>query len=140
MTARAVPAVLLVPLLIVAIVISSSACGTLANLDGGGGMFMSKSVAPIPLPYGGVANDVKWSIEKPSAIPFAAFDLCLSLIADTFTLPIVVVADIRVLSDWIAGRDDAANPAETGMPTVPRAESRPPVPSGPNRDKADSPR
>lgn len=138
MTARAVPAIVLVPLLIVAIVVTTSACGTLANLNGGGGMFNGKAVAPIPLPYGGVATDVKWAIEKPSNIPFAAIDLLLSAVADTFTLPIVLVSDVRELGDWISGRDEAAIPPDTGSPSPPRAESRPPVPSGPDPGKADS--
>src|SRR6187431_2377211 len=101
MTARALPAFVLTPLLIVAIVVSSSACGTLANMTGGG-TFSGRPVTTYPIPYGGAASDVNWAIKKPSAIPILAIDFCLSIVADTFTLPWVVLADIREVADWVS--------------------------------------
>jgi uncharacterized protein YceK len=79
MSLRALPAVLLVPLLVVALVISSSACGTFGNLSN-----------DKPIPYGGVIQDAETVVDKPQILAFAPFvliELGLSTCLDTATLP-----------------------------------------------------
>lgn len=87
------------PLLIVAIVVSSSGCGTGANFSGQHTFFFGTPVTPYPIPYGGVAANVKLAIDRPEMAHFAAFDLCLCLVSDTLTLPLVPIHHIRNLID-----------------------------------------
>ena len=95
MTRRAVPAVVLVPLLVVALVVSSSACGTVMN-------FADKGP---PWPYGGVAADLQiaalydpvHSPEKIVYAPIVLLDMGLSAVFDTATLPLVAWIQVRHL-------------------------------------------
>lgn len=113
MTGRAIPAIVLVPFLAVAIVVSASACGTMVNFGGGRGL-NGPSDHQYPLPYGGVVLDVKWGIEKPSAIPVIFCDLVLSTIGDTLTIPFVPVWYIREL---IYSDASESKPAATMSPS-----------------------
>jgi hypothetical protein len=102
MTRRAVPAVLLVPLLVVALVVSSSACGTLANFNGGTIMGVPKD-ADRPLPYGGVWWDMETVVNSDRALsadgvvffPLWLVEVALSATLDTATLPVVGWIQIR---------------------------------------------
>jgi uncharacterized protein YceK len=88
MPRRALPAIVLVPLLIVALVVSTSACETMLNF--------AKNEPPAP--YGGVAIDLDMAahfdpVDKPGQImlvPFVLLDLCISAGLDTVTLPVVL--------------------------------------------------
>jgi len=107
MTRRAVPAVLFVPLLVVALVVSSSACGTIANF----------AENDPPRPFGGVVTDLEVvakadPIETPLvvvAVPFLLLDMCLSAVLDTGTLPVVA---------WMQIRHALQSPTPGGRPTV----------------------
>lgn len=96
MTRRSVPPIVLVPLLIVAIVISSSACGTMANFNGGVALIGLPDQNRPPLPYGGVAWNVERAVkcDEPLAtrvliFPLWLLDVGLSAGLDTLTLPFV---------------------------------------------------
>ena len=95
MTARALPACVLVPLLIVAIVVSTSACGTIASMLNPPAVTPDQpDVAPI---YGGVrahVNDLSVTPDE-KAIFAAAFDLPLCVVADTLLLPATVFLNVR---------------------------------------------
>ena len=97
MSRRAVPAVVLVPLVVVALAVSSSACGTIANFTGGGGFIgMTPSESPPPVAYGGVQWDIERAVKseldpdhKALIFPLWLLDLSLSATLDTATLPVV---------------------------------------------------
>ena len=90
--------ILLTPLLVVALLVSSSACGTI-------GKFSSSETQPNgrPLPpraFGGVADDFQ-GIVQPAPVPdyyglnpiiraCLVIDICLSAVGDTVTLPFVI--------------------------------------------------
>lgn len=107
MTRRTVPVIVLVPLLIVALAVSSSACGTIMNFAGN----------DPPLPFGGVVTDVQGVVESdpvnyPGLIlitPFVFVDICLSAVFDAATLPVV---------GWIQIRRALESPTPQGRPTV----------------------
>jgi hypothetical protein len=107
MTRRAVPAIIFVPLAVVALVVSSSACGTIYN-------FVDNDP---PRPYGGVMTDLRGvaesdPIERPGVIvaaPFVLMDICLSLVFDSATLPVVA---------WIQVRRALESPTPQGRPPV----------------------
>jgi hypothetical protein len=97
MTRRAIPAVLLVPLLVVALVVSTSACGTVANFRGGVPLIgIPPQPPPPPIAYGGVQWDIERAIKSDQEIyvkalifPIWLVDFGLSATLDTATLPIV---------------------------------------------------
>jgi hypothetical protein len=98
MTRRAIPAVVLVPLAIVAVVISTSACGTIANFSGGSvGLIAAPTESPPPpIAYGGVQWDIERGLKSDADIatkalifPLWLVDLGLSATLDTLTLPVV---------------------------------------------------
>ena len=97
MSRRALPAIVLVPLLVVALVVSSSACGTIANFSSGNAGFGRSSDPPTPpVAYGGVQWDIERAIKSDAPIevkalilPLWLLDLSLSATLDTATLPIV---------------------------------------------------
>jgi hypothetical protein len=97
MPRRAVPAVVLVPLLVVALVVSSSACGTLANFTGGAPLIgPPPENPPPPVAYGGVQWDLEQAIKSEATpgerllySPLWLLELGLSATLDTATLPIV---------------------------------------------------
>lgn len=97
MTRRAIPAIVLVPLLIVALVISTSACGTMANFGGGVPLIgMRPDPPPPPIAYGGVQWDIERAIKsdqelylKALIFPVWLIDFGLSATLDTVTLPVV---------------------------------------------------
>ena len=90
--------ILLTPLLVVALLVSSSACGTIGN-------FSSAETQPNghPLPpraFGGVTDDLQ-EIVRPAPVPdfnklrpiiraCIVLDICLSAVGDTVTLPFVI--------------------------------------------------
>ena len=130
MSRRALPAVLLVPLLVVALVVSSSACGTMANFSGGV-MFIGMPADPPPPPvaYGGVQWDVESAMksemsvgEKALILPLWLLDLSLSATLDTATLPIVFWINAR--KAWERMSD---NPT---FPMVSRPSTGEPKPRG----------
>jgi hypothetical protein len=102
MTRRVMPAIVLVPLLVVALVVSSSACGTMANFNGGAILGPPKD-ADRPLPYGGVLWDVEAlanadgvvSPEGIALLPVWLIEVGLSATLDTATLPVVAWVQIR---------------------------------------------
>src|SRR5262245_22191856 len=104
MPRRAVPAIVLVPLLIVAIVVSTSACGTIANFNGGATLLRPPDKTPLPpVPYGGVKFDIKTAVEKdimsPDAVPVWPLwivEVGLSATMDTVTLPAVFWVNLRL--------------------------------------------
>ena len=99
MSRRAVPALVLVPLLVVALLVSGSACGTVGSMAG--------ASRPPPV-YGGVrvhVEDLTKDWDAP-VIAFAAFDLPLSAAADTIVLPVTLVLNVRA---WLL-RKPAENP------------------------------
>jgi hypothetical protein len=120
MNRRAIPAALLAPLLIVAIVVSSSACGTLANFGALPIQNVPSSenpgrVHPVPVPYGGVYWDIERAIDSELPIenkvlisPLWLVDLGLSATLDTATLPIVCWLNVRTA--WNQAFVDAAGP------------------------------
>ena len=97
MCRRYVPAIVLVPLLVVALVVSSSACGTLANFNGGAPLIgLPPPDPPPPVAYGGVQWDIERAItsqampaDKVWMFPIWLLELGLSATLDTATLPIV---------------------------------------------------
>jgi hypothetical protein len=107
MTRRAVPVIVLVPLLVVALAVSSSACGTIMNFAG----------TDPPLPFGGVVSDVQGFVEydpvkNPGLIlitPFVLVDICLSAVFDAATLPVV---------GWMQIRAALESPTPPGRPPV----------------------
>jgi uncharacterized protein YceK len=104
MSRRAIPAVLLVPLLVVAIVVSSSACGTIANFNEGRSGMVAPTTNPgkPPTPFGGVQWDIERAIQSKVPIedkaiqsPLWLVELGLSACLDTATLPIVFSINLR---------------------------------------------
>jgi uncharacterized protein YceK len=101
MDRRAIPAIVLVPFLVVAIVVSSSACGTIVNF----------ATNDPPKPYGGVMCDVNLAVtefdpvERPGQLlvaPLFILDLGLSAALDTATLPIVFLKTIEAACKHVA--------------------------------------
>ena len=80
----------------------TSGCGTGANFSGHHTWLFGTPVTPYPIPYGGVASNVKLAIDRPEMTAFAAFDLCLCLVSDTLTLPWVVYYDIKEVAERIS--------------------------------------
>jgi hypothetical protein len=123
MSRRSVPVLVLAPLLVVALVISSSACGTIANF-GGGALPLSRQPQdpPPPVAYGGVQWDIERGIkgeatvgEKVLWFPLWLLDLGLSTTFDTATLPIVFWINARRAWDRATGdHDPAANRPKKG--------------------------
>jgi hypothetical protein len=104
MSRRSVPTVILVPLLVVALVVSSSACGTMANLSCGNLVLIGPPPAdpPPPVAFGGVQWDIERAIksdatagEKVLTFPLWFLDLSLSATLDTATLPMVFWINAR---------------------------------------------
>jgi hypothetical protein len=124
MTHRAIPAVLLVPLLVVAIVVSSSACGTMANFNEGS-VWTSRPthVGRPPTPYGGVEWDIEEAIKTDRPIEsrmlgyaFLLVDLGLSAGLDTATLPIVFWINVR--HAWERAIDDQSGPKRVNVTQI----------------------
>ena len=97
MNRRAIPAVLLVPLMVVALVVSTAACGTMANFNNGVPLIGMPERERPPLPYGGVLWDVERAIEsevdvptKVLILPIWLLDVGMSATLDTATLPITL--------------------------------------------------
>jgi hypothetical protein len=117
MSRRAVPAIVLVPLLVVALVISSSACGTIANFGGGAlPLTLRPHDPPPPVAYGGVQWDIERGIkgeatvgEKVLWFPVWLLDLSLSATLDTATLPVVFWINAR--EAWDRGTAEPGSPA-----------------------------
>jgi hypothetical protein len=130
MSRRAIPAVVLVPLLVVALVVSTSACGTIANFNGGHvPLSLPTDPAPPPVAYGGVQWDIESAIKSKADVgtkalifPLWLLDLTLSATFDTATLPIVFWINAR--RAWDRGSD---NPT---FPDVARPASGEPKPRG----------
>ena len=87
--------ILLTPLLVVALLVSSSACGTITNFSGP--LIRREAYVDVPpRPFGGVFADVgvltdRELIEnRPGLIPLIVLDICLSAVGDTVTLPFVI--------------------------------------------------
>src|SRR5262245_25261612 len=103
MSPRALPSILLVPFLVVAVVVSSSACGTFANFNGGEPpLVWNKGPDRPPVAFGGVQWDFEQAIESKSTagekvliLPLWLLDLSLSATLDTATLPIVFWVNAR---------------------------------------------
>lgn len=98
MSRRTVPVVFLLPLLALALLVSSSACGTV------GSMIRSRPdrdgrPAPPPPPYSGVVEDVSavWESKASDNVALVLFDLPLSATADTALLPVTLFLNIRAL-------------------------------------------
>lgn len=101
MSRRAVPTVLLLPLLAVAVVVSSSACGTLANFNNGVSFGIPERERPA-VPYGGVMLDLEAAARSKADLsakvlifPLWLTDLGLSAAFDTLTLPAAVWIDVK---------------------------------------------
>ena len=73
-------------------VITSSGCGTMANIDGRRLPPPSPSGQEVSRPFGGVRNDIEWlkSGTAPGNLMYVA-DLPLSLVGDLVTLPKTVI-------------------------------------------------
>ncbi|HKB02748.1 MAG TPA: hypothetical protein VKD90_11045 [Gemmataceae bacterium] len=95
MTRRAVPAIVLVPLFVVALVVSSSACGTFSNFA---------SSRP-PRPFGGVVADLEAVVESNPIksphlflyTPIVLVEICLSTVFDAATLPLVAWIQVHYI-------------------------------------------
>ena len=125
MTRRAVPTVVLVPLLIVAIVVSTSACGTMANFNGGVGFIGIPDENRHPLPYGGVLWDAEWAIksetpisEKVLIFPLWLLDVGLSAGLDTVTLPLVAWFHAKRAYDRAVGNEPEKAKISLPVPTT----------------------
>jgi hypothetical protein len=114
MCRRSVPVLVLVPLLVVALVISSSACGTIANFGGGAlPLTVQPQDPPPPVAYGGVQWDVERAVksdaspgQKALIFPVWLLDVGLSATFDTATLPIVFWVNARRAWDRATGDAD----------------------------------
>jgi uncharacterized protein YceK len=78
------------------VLLSASGCGTFCNFAGQHTL-LGTPVTEYPIPYGGVAANVKLAVDRPEMWYFAAFDGCLCLVSDTLTLPWVAGYHIREL-------------------------------------------
>jgi len=108
-----------------AILIFATGCGTGANFSRHHTWAFGTPVTPYPIPYGGVAANVKLAVDRPEMAHFAAVDLCLCLVSDTLTLPWVVKYHIREIAERIDPKEEVANP----IPPVIADPARPaPVP------------
>lgn len=115
MSRRTVPAVVLVPLLVVALMVSSSACGTIANFNGGTPpLSLPPANPPPPVAYGGVQWDIERAIksdvsagEKVLYAPLWLLELGLSASFDTLTLPAVWWTNLRLGWERASGGADA---------------------------------
>jgi uncharacterized protein YceK len=120
MDRRAIPAALLLPLLVVAVAVWSSACGTIANFTGGAPIIgIPPDPPPPPIAFGGVWWDIEQAIEsdapmdqKALIFPLWLVDLGLSATLDTATLPIVFWLGAK--RAWLRATGDPATqpPAE----------------------------
>jgi uncharacterized protein YceK len=72
-------------------VVTSSGCGTMANLDGRRLPMLSQSGQEVSRPFGGVRRDIEWvqSVKAPGNLLYVA-DLPLSLVGDLVTLPTTI--------------------------------------------------
>jgi hypothetical protein len=130
MSRRAVPAVVLVPLLVVELVVSTSACGTIANFSGGKPLIgMPPDPAPPPVAYGGVQWEIESALKSDADVgtkvlifPLWLVDLGLSATLDTATLPVVFWINAR--RAWDRASD---NPT---FPVMARPRSGEPKPLG----------
>ena len=119
---RAIPVALLVPLLLVAIVVSSSACGTMANFNGGRVMGPPKSEQP-PVPFGGVKWDIEAAVDKDFftsvavlGLPLWMVELSMSATCDTATLPIVFWINAR--RAWERTIDERSGPSRVKVTEI----------------------
>ena len=127
MSRRAVPAVVLVPLLVVAVVVSSSACGTFANFAGGRPPIgLPPENPPPPVAYGGVQWDIERAIkseatpaEKLLYSPLWLLELGLSATLDTATLPVVWWVNVKLAWERAANSDLTAPIRSPGKGTTP---------------------
>jgi uncharacterized protein YceK len=114
MIKRLLPCALLTPLTVVAIVVSSAACGTMANFNEGRyGLIATypdhRPKREYPVPYGGVLADIEqpnwkksdeWTKEQVVfGTPLLLIDMGLSAVLDTATLPIVWWINLRKAYD-----------------------------------------
>ena len=74
------------------VVLTSSGCGTLANIDGRRLPPPSPAGQEVSRPFGGVRRDIEWlkAGTAPGNLVYAA-DLPLSLVGDLVTLPKTVI-------------------------------------------------
>jgi hypothetical protein len=115
MSRRAVPAIVLVPLLVVALVVSSSACGTIANFTGGAPVIGGPPEnPPPPVAYGGVQWDLERALkseatpgQKALIFPLWLLELGLSATLDTATLPVVWWVNARLAWERATSEPDA---------------------------------
>ena len=130
MSRGAIPAVVLVPLLVVALVVSTSACGTIANFNGGQvPLNLPADPPPPPVAFGGVQWEIERAVNSKADVgtkalifPLWMLDLSLSATLDTATLPIVWWVNAR--RAWDRASD---NPT---FPDVARPASGEPKPRG----------
>ena len=73
-------------------VLTSTGCGTMANIDGRRLPPPSPAGQELTRPFGGVRRDIEWlkSEKSPSNLKYVA-DLPLSLVGDLVTLPKTVI-------------------------------------------------
>jgi uncharacterized protein YceK len=122
MTRRTIPAVLLIPFAIVALVVSTSACGTIANFNGGsvGWISAPSESPPPPIAYGGVQWDIERGLKSEADIgtkvlifPLWLIDLGVSATLDTLTLPVVFSVNAWQAWNRATGEPSAARPASS---------------------------
>ena len=98
-----------------AVLVTSSGCGTMANVEGRRLPTPGPSGQEVSRPFGGVRKDIEWlhSEQAPSNLKYVA-DLPLSLVGDIVTLPRTVTGmqSDRLLQD--SGPDQAATSLGTG--------------------------
>jgi hypothetical protein len=137
MSRRAVPAVVLVPLLVVALVVSTSACGTMANFDSGQpSTGLPAGPPPPPVAYGGVQWDLERAVKSEADVgtkvlifPVWLLELSLSATLDTATLPIVFWMNAR--RAWDRATADSAPPTQSRTADPARPRDLVPAPNRP---------
>ncbi|MSR52219.1 MAG: hypothetical protein EXS09_02890 [Gemmataceae bacterium] len=125
MTRRSVPPIVLVPLLIVAIVVSSSACGTMANFNGGVVLIGLPDPNRPPLPYGGVLWEAEKAVksdrsvgEKVLIFPLWLVDVGLCVGLDTVTLPLVAWFHAKRVYQRATGTEPEKATISSPVPTT----------------------
>jgi hypothetical protein len=112
-------------------------CGTVHNLDGNPMPIRGGPGDVRPTPFGGVFNDLKWSVGAllgaPTLVPFFLADVPLSLVGDAVTLPWAIRAWCDTEKEWAwerkareakqAGQEKSQSPTERDESTHP-----PPLP------------
>lgn len=133
---RLLSGAILTPLTVVALVVSSSACGTIMNFSGGGPHTFSgdhPDRTGVPIPYGGVRADLltpnwehadHWKLDDIALVgPILALDISLSFVLDTITLPLVVWINI----DRAINQETLKRERQNAVPTFPEEMPLPPM-------------